>query len=137
MATNISASASSTTSLLDQRLLSSPPSRTTPSYKNILSKPYQQQYLLITSSNKNKLQPLAVRKLLNVDTQHDSYLDDDKPKEECGVVGIYGDPEASRLCYLALHALQHRGQEGAGMVSVHNEVIKSATGIGLVSDVFN
>ncbi|KAL3515086.1 hypothetical protein ACH5RR_021988 [Cinchona calisaya] len=62
---------------------------------------------------------------------------DDKPREECGVVGIYGDPEASRLCYLALHALQHRGQEGAGIVSVHDKVLKSITGVGLVSDVFN
>ncbi|KAL6553333.1 Amidophosphoribosyltransferase, chloroplastic [Orobanche gracilis] len=64
--------------------------------------------------------------------------DDDKPREECGVVGIYGDPEASRLCYLALHALQHRGQEGAGIVAVHNNsVFRSVTGVGLVSDVFN
>ncbi|XP_058107168.1 amidophosphoribosyltransferase, chloroplastic-like [Magnolia sinica] len=61
---------------------------------------------------------------------------DDKPREECGVVGIYGDPEASRLCYLALHALQHRGQEGAGIVSVHNNLLQSITGVGLVSDVF-
>ncbi|KAL5143368.1 Amidophosphoribosyltransferase, chloroplastic [Glycine soja] len=63
--------------------------------------------------------------------------DDEKPREECGVVGIYGDPEASRLCYLALHALQHRGQEGAGIVTVHNNVLQSITGVGLVSDVFN
>ncbi|GAA0185292.1 transferase [Lithospermum erythrorhizon] len=62
--------------------------------------------------------------------------DDDRPREECGVVGIYGDPEASRLCYLALHALQHRGQEGAGIVSVHQNVLQSVTGVGLVSDVF-
>ncbi|KAL4363474.1 hypothetical protein GQ457_04G001700 [Hibiscus cannabinus] len=63
--------------------------------------------------------------------------DDDKPREECGVVGIFGDPEASRLCYLALHALQHRGQEGAGIVAVNNNVLQSITGVGLVSDVFN
>ncbi|KAL0422863.1 UNVERIFIED_CONTAM: Amidophosphoribosyltransferase 2, chloroplastic [Sesamum latifolium] len=63
--------------------------------------------------------------------------DDDKPREECGVVGIYGDPEASRLCYLALHALQHRGQEGAGIVAVHDNVLQSVTGVGLVSEVFN
>ncbi|XP_022747868.1 amidophosphoribosyltransferase 2, chloroplastic-like isoform X2 [Durio zibethinus] len=62
---------------------------------------------------------------------------DDKPREECGVVGIFGDPEASRLCYLALHALQHRGQEGAGIVAVKNKVLQSVTGVGLVSDVFN
>ncbi|GFY94614.1 GLN phosphoribosyl pyrophosphate amidotransferase 2 [Actinidia rufa] len=60
-----------------------------------------------------------------------------RPREECGVVGIYGDPEASRLCYLALHALQHRGQEGAGIVSVHGGLLHSVTGVGLVSDVFN
>ncbi|KAF8380726.1 hypothetical protein HHK36_028216 [Tetracentron sinense] len=65
------------------------------------------------------------------------YDDDDKPREECGVVGIYGDPEASRLCYLALHALQHRGQEGAGIVSVHDNVLQSVTGVGLVSEVFS
>ncbi|KAG6571070.1 amidophosphoribosyltransferase, chloroplastic-like [Cucurbita moschata] len=62
---------------------------------------------------------------------------DDKPREECGVVGIYGDPEASRLCYLALHALQHRGQEGAGIVSVNENVLQSVTGVGLVSEVFS
>ncbi|KAK4742284.1 hypothetical protein SAY87_000285 [Trapa incisa] len=60
----------------------------------------------------------------------------DKLREECGVVGIYGDPEASRLCYLALHALQHRGQEGAGIVAVHDNLLQSITGVGLVSDVF-
>ncbi|XP_047328639.1 amidophosphoribosyltransferase, chloroplastic-like [Impatiens glandulifera] len=65
------------------------------------------------------------------------YDDDDKPREECGVVGIYGDPEASRLCYLALHALQHRGQEGAGIVAVNDNILKSITGVGLVSEVFN
>ncbi|KAF2321543.1 hypothetical protein GH714_000360 [Hevea brasiliensis] len=43
----------------------------------------------------------------------------------------------SRLCYLALHALQHRGQEGAGIVAVNNNVLQSITGVGLVSDVFN
>ncbi|XP_015167398.1 amidophosphoribosyltransferase 2, chloroplastic-like [Solanum tuberosum] len=137
MATNISASASSTTNLLNQRLLSFPPSQYN---KNILTKPYQQQCLLISSSNKKNRAAMVVnssRKLINLD-QHDDYLDvDDKPKEECGVVGIYGDPEASRLCYLALHALQHRGQEGAGMVTIENKVVKSVTGIGLVSDVFN
>ncbi|GAY63664.1 hypothetical protein CUMW_227440, partial [Citrus unshiu] len=44
---------------------------------------------------------------------------------------------ASRLCYLALHALQHRGQEGVVIVAVNNKVLQSITGAGLVSDVFN
>lgn len=65
------------------------------------------------------------------------YGDEEKVREECGVVGIYGDPEAARLCYLALHALQHRGQEGAGIVTVNKRVHRSVTGVGLVSEVFN
>ncbi|XP_074302424.1 amidophosphoribosyltransferase, chloroplastic-like [Silene latifolia] len=73
-----------------------------------------------------------------IDQGVDDHIDDDKPREECGVVGIYGDPEASRLCYLSLHVLQHRGQEGAGIVTVNDDgVLQSITGVGLVSDVFN
>eukprot|EP00899_Mesostigma_viride_P015630 jgi/Mesvir1/24068/Mv10793-RA.1 len=64
--------------------------------------------------------------------------DDEMWHEECGVVGVFGDPEAARLCYLSLHALQHRGQEGAGIVC-RNEGGKMnyVGGLGLVSDVFN
>ncbi|CAJ1973019.1 unnamed protein product [Sphenostylis stenocarpa] len=78
--------------------------------------------------------PLACTKDTNT---FSSFNDDQKPREECGVVGIYGDPEASRLCSLALHALQHRGQEGAGIVAVHDNLFHSVTGVGLVSDVFD
>ncbi|KAI0531025.1 hypothetical protein KFK09_000574 [Dendrobium nobile] len=66
----------------------------------------------------------------------------DKPRDECGVVGIIGDPDASYLCSVALHALQHRGQEGAGIVSTHRPSsdspvsLRSVTGLGLVSQVF-
>jgi len=41
----------------------------------------------------------------------------DKFHEECGIFGVYGHPEAANLTYLGLYALQHRGQEGAGIVS--------------------
>lgn len=58
-------------------------------------------------------------------------------REECGVVAIFGDPEASRLCYLSLHALQHRGQEGAGIVTANEHTLHAVTGMGLVSEVFN
>ena len=44
-------------------------------------------------------------------------MDDDKLKEECGVFGVFGHPDAAALTALGLHALQHRGQESAGIVS--------------------
>jgi len=44
-------------------------------------------------------------------------MSDDKPREECGVFGVYGHPEAAKLTYLGLYALQHRGQESAGIVA--------------------
>lgn len=90
------------------------------------------------SHKKKTLFTLAAKNpIADVIGSFDDGDDDDKPREECGVVGIYGDPEASRMCYLALHALQHRGQEGAGIVAVHNNVLQSVTGVGLVSEVFN
>jgi amidophosphoribosyltransferase len=57
--------------------------------------------------------------------------------DECGVFGIWGDPEASRLTYLGLYALQHRGQESAGIVSSSNEKHHHHKGLGLVADVFS
>lgn len=56
--------------------------------------------------------------------------------EECGVVGIIGDNEAANLAYLGLHALQHRGQEGAGIATSDGSVVRCTRGRGLVSDVF-
>ena len=44
--------------------------------------------------------------------------DGDTLREECGIFGVYGHPDASALVALGLHALQHRGQEAAGIVSV-------------------
>ena len=41
----------------------------------------------------------------------------ESPRHECGVFGVFGNPEATTLTYLGLYALQHRGQEGAGIVS--------------------
>ncbi len=54
----------------------------------------------------------------------------------CGVFGIYGHPEASNLTYLGLHALQHRGQESAGIVAFDGRTLKNHRGMGLVADVF-
>ena len=61
----------------------------------------------------------------------------DKFREECGVVGVFGHPEAANLVYLALYALQHRGQESAGIVSSTGELLLSHRGLGLVADVFS
>jgi len=60
----------------------------------------------------------------------------DKLREECGVVAIYGHPEASKLAYLSLYALQHRGQESAGIAASNGEQIQLRKSMGLVSDIF-
>src|SRR3989338_275690 len=65
-------------------------------------------------------------------------LKDDKLKEECGVFGIYGHPDAARLTYLGLYALQHRGQESAGIVTTQNHHrFRLVKYMGLVSEVFD
>jgi amidophosphoribosyltransferase len=56
--------------------------------------------------------------------------------DECGVFGIYGHPEAANLVYLGLYALQHRGQESAGIVSSDGREIFRSVGMGQVADVF-
>ena len=60
-----------------------------------------------------------------------------KLKEECGVFGISDTTDASTLTALALHALQHRGQEGCGIVSFDGEKYHSEKRFGLVGDNFN
>jgi len=65
------------------------------------------------------------------------WLSLDRPKESCGIVGIYGHPEAAKLAYLCLYALQHRGQESAGIVSSDGERVYKHLGMGLVADVFS
>jgi amidophosphoribosyltransferase len=59
-----------------------------------------------------------------------------KLKEECGVFGIFGHPEAANLTYLGLHALQHRGQESAGITTSDGQNLYSHREMGLVSDIF-
>lgn len=57
--------------------------------------------------------------------------------EECGVFGIWGHQEASKVTYFGLHALQHRGQEGAGIVSNDEGILKGYRNLGLLTDVFS
>ena len=59
------------------------------------------------------------------------------PKHYCGVFGIYGHPKAAELTYYGLYALQHRGQESAGIVSSDGDQFRTHKGMGLVSQIFN
>ncbi|XPV77437.1 MAG: amidophosphoribosyltransferase [Desulfovibrio sp.] len=58
-------------------------------------------------------------------------------KEYCGLFGIYGHSEAARMAYFGLYAMQHRGQESAGIITWDGEKIREQKGMGLVADVFN
>jgi len=61
---------------------------------------------------------------------------DPKLREECGVVAIHGHPDAARQAYLGLYALQHRGQESAGIATADGERLANIKGMGLVSEIF-
>jgi amidophosphoribosyltransferase len=62
---------------------------------------------------------------------------DDSVKHACGLFGIYGHRDAARLTYLGLYALQHRGEEAAGIVTYDGKAMQAHKGIGLVSEVFD
>jgi len=63
-------------------------------------------------------------------------VDDDRFHDKCGLFGIFGHPEAAHLTYLGLYALQHRGQESAGIVASDGEKLRLEKGMGLVNDIF-
>jgi amidophosphoribosyltransferase len=60
----------------------------------------------------------------------------DKLREECGVMAVYGHPDAARMTYWGLYALQHRGQESAGIASADGQELNDIKGMGLVSEIF-
>jgi amidophosphoribosyltransferase len=64
-------------------------------------------------------------------------LPDDKFHDHCGVFAIYGHPEAAKLAHLGLFAMQHRGQESAGIAVFNGESVVCHRGMGLVNDVFS
>jgi amidophosphoribosyltransferase len=66
----------------------------------------------------------------------DEDISSDKLREECGVVAIYNHPDAARQVYLGLYALQHRGQESAGIASADSENLWNIKGMGLVAEIF-
>src|SRR5512147_3054979 len=61
----------------------------------------------------------------------------DRPREECGIFGIFDHSEASHLTYLGLYALQHRGQESAGIITCDEGEPKIHRSMGLVADAFD
>jgi len=62
---------------------------------------------------------------------------DDKPKEECGIFGIFNCQDSTELTYLGLYAQQHRGQQSAGIACSDGKKMSRYTGVGLVRDVFS
>jgi len=67
----------------------------------------------------------------------DGLLEDDRLREECGVFGVFGHPDAAAITALGLHALQHRGQEAAGIVSFDGKRFHSERRMGLVGESFS
>jgi amidophosphoribosyltransferase len=80
-------------------------------------------------------QPLWDGQYYNEGVSNDSFFD--KLKEECGVFGVYRHHDASSLCYYGLHALQHRGQESAGICTSDGEKFEYFRMMGLVKEVFD
>ena len=62
--------------------------------------------------------------------------DDDRPRLECGVFGVFGTPDAAAVAALGLHALQHRGQEACGIASTDGKLFSTERHMGLVGDAF-
>ena len=62
---------------------------------------------------------------------------DDRPHESCGIFGVFGVPNAAKIIYAGLFALQHRGQEGAGITAGDGDKVRSIKGMGLLTEVFS
>jgi amidophosphoribosyltransferase len=69
--------------------------------------------------------------------QNRRIIPDGRPKEECGIFAMYGHEDTARLTYFGLYALQHRGQESAGMSVSDGRIMRHHKGMGLVSEIFD
>src|SRR5271170_6502717 len=83
----------------------------------------------------NKLLELQNHPVEDLDEEEDG-TPFDKLREECGVMAVYGHPDAARMTYWGLYALQHRGQESAGIASADGQQVNDIKGMGLVSEIF-
>lgn len=66
-----------------------------------------------------------------------TFSDDERPKDECGIFAVYDHEEAAKLAYFGLYALQHRGQESAGIIVSDGKKVIGHKAMGLVPDIFN
>ena len=73
----------------------------------------------------------------DISKQQKRTLSPDRPREECGVFAVYGHEEAAKLTYFGLYALQHRGQESAGIVVSNGDRVLEHKAMGLVPDIFD
>src|ERR1700674_1934480 len=74
---------------------------------------------------------------MHLASAHFADLDGDRLRGECGVFGLFGHPDAAAITALGLHALQHRGQEAAGIVTYDAKRFHSERRMGLVGDTFS
>jgi amidophosphoribosyltransferase len=72
----------------------------------------------------------------NIEVEKEDGMPFDKLREECGVMAVYNHSDAARLTYWGLYALQHRGQESAGIASADGSQVNDIKGMGLVSEIF-
>src|SRR5213593_5286051 len=84
----------------------------------------------------SRLAPHLSRASRSCDALRLDLITPDKFHDECAVFGIYGHKEAANLTYLGLYALQHRGQEGSGIVSSDGEHFHLEKAMGLVADIY-
>src|ERR1700733_2960304 len=82
----------------------------------------------------NKLVELQNNPVEELDEEDETPFD--KLREECGVMAVYNHSDAARLTYWGLYALQHRGQESAGIASADGQHVNDIKGMGLVSEIF-
>ncbi|HEX7504834.1 MAG TPA: class II glutamine amidotransferase, partial [Syntrophales bacterium] len=65
------------------------------------------------------------------------WMNEGRPREECGIFAVHGHEQAARLTYFGLYALQHRGQESAGITTADGKTVFEHKGMGLASEVFH
>jgi len=92
---------------------------------------------VIDTGSPRKISSMISHPPIGLETDEPEANHPDRPRDACGLFGIYGHPEATRMTYFGLYALQHRGQESAGIATVQGQQVVGHMGMGLVPDVFD